>query len=368
MNKLNLVAPINNLGYGIVGLNILKSLSSLIDIALFPIGNIDTTSHNANIIQEATANAQLFEGFSDAPCLKIWHEFSLADRIGRGQSFAFPFFEINKFDQKRINHLNSVDSIVVASSWASTVIKNHIPNIPVNVVPVGVDSSIFANISPTTTDKCIFFNCGKWEKRKGHDVLLEMFKQAFPTETNVELWMMCQNPFLQPKLHREWERYYASDSRVRLLNRVETQTELAAIMNQTNCGIFPSRAEGWNLELLEMMALGKHVIATNYSAHTEFCNNQNSKLIDIVDMEAAEDGVFFDGSGGEWASLDNSPMQQGVEHMKEFYEQWKTDHSIINEEGIQTAQKLTWTNTANKIEEVIYGSQSTKIKQELQTA
>ena len=41
MKKLNLVAPINTLGYGVVGFNLLKYLSQEVDVALFPIGNID---------------------------------------------------------------------------------------------------------------------------------------------------------------------------------------------------------------------------------------------------------------------------------------------------------------------------------------
>ena len=56
-------------------------------------------------------------------------------------------------------------------------------------------------------------------------------------------------------------------------------------MAKTDCGVFPARAEGWNLELLEMMSCNKPVIATNYSAHTEFCDDKNCMLIDIEDME-----------------------------------------------------------------------------------
>ena len=83
MTKLNLIAPINTLGYGIVVFNLLKSLSQQINIALFPIGNIDaTTSENATIVQDAIATANQFDGFSNAPSLKVWHEFALADRIG----------------------------------------------------------------------------------------------------------------------------------------------------------------------------------------------------------------------------------------------------------------------------------------------
>jgi|TARA_R110000824_G_scaffold166899_4_gene343681 glycosyltransferase involved in cell wall biosynthesis len=360
MRKLNLSAPINNLGYGIVGLNFLKHLSKTTDVALSLMGGLEVNQEDSALVKEAINKATIFEGFNGAPCLRLWHEFSLAERIGNGPTFAFPFFEINKFDERRINHLNSVDNIIVASKWAERILHENLQSPITHVVPLGVDSSIFTHGPHKTTDKCVFFNCGKWEKRKGHDVILEMFKEAFPDEQDVELWMMCSNPFLPQKTRSEWERYYKSDSRVRLLDRVQTQEEVAKVMASTNCGIFPSRAEGWNLELLEMMSMGKHIIATDYSAHTEFCNDKNCDLINIADLEKAEDGIFFDGSVGEWASLDGRPMKQGVVHMQAFYHQWKSNQHIINEEGIKTAKELSWTKTANLLEEVIYGNQSTE--------
>ena len=47
----------------------------------------------------------------------------LSERIGNGPSFAFPFFEITKLGKRRINHLKSVDGIMVSSTWAKNVIK-----------------------------------------------------------------------------------------------------------------------------------------------------------------------------------------------------------------------------------------------------
>ena len=365
MKKLNLFSPISSLGYGVVGLNILKSLSSKLDVSLSLIGNIEATPQDVDLVQHCIDKATLFDGFSEAPCLKIWHEFALHERIGKGPSFAFPFFEINKFDQRRINHLKSVDGIMVASKWAKEVIKDHVdvPPALVSVIPLGVDGTIFQKGPHQTTDKCVFFNCGKWEKRKGHDILLEMFKQAFPNEKDVELWMMCSNPFLSAetgfaKVAHEWQRYYQSDPRVKLIGRVATHAEVAEIMSKTNCGIFPSRAEGWNLELLEMMAMGKDVIATNYSAHTEFCTPENAHLMEVENLEKAEDGIFFDGSSGEWASLEGKPFAQGVEHIRNFYEKWKKDANQYNKEGIRTAEHLTWERTAQNIEDIIYGNQS----------
>ena len=69
--------------------------------------------------------------------------------------------------------------------------------------------------------------------------------------------------------------------KVRFIDRVGTHQEVYNIMSRVDCGVFPSRAEGWNLELLELMACGKHVITTDYSAHTEFCTEENAMLIPI---------------------------------------------------------------------------------------
>ena len=73
-------------------------------------------------------------------------------------------------------------------------------------------------------------------------------------------------------------------------------------MSQADCGVFPAKAEGWNLDLLEMMSCGKSTIATNYSGHTEFCNKENCYLVDLPEMETAEDGKWFRGQG-EWGKI-----------------------------------------------------------------
>jgi len=367
--KLNMYSPFSSLGYGVAGTNIFKALSmSGHDIAFFLIGQLEGSETDTALVKEAIEKGDLFEDFSDAPCFKIWHEFSLSERIGSGPCFAMPFFEINELDQRRINHLNSVDGIIVPSNWAKDIVKSHTQTPPlVGVAPLGVDASIFTHGPHKTTDKCVFLNCGKWEKRKGHDLLLEMFRMAFPDETDVELWMMSENPFLAQsngliKHAHEWNRYYQSDPRVKLISRVESHSDVASIMASADCGVFPSRAEGWNLELLEMMSMGKHVIATDYSAHTEFCTKDNCDLIDIETLEKARDDLFFDGSTGEWACLTGGPFKQTVDYMRSFYEAWRKEPVQYNTDGVETAKKFSWMNTATRIEEIIYGSQSSATK------
>ena len=356
MKNMNLMTPINSLGYGVAGLNILKSLRKDVEVSCFPIGSPEVSSQeDADAVQEALSRRQTFNW--KAPCLKIWHEFAMAERIGKGPLFGFPFFEITKFDDNRIRNLKSTDGIIVASKWAASVVGENIKDsTPVHVCPLGVDRSLFNESESLPVEKCVFLNCGKWEVRKGHDVLLEAFKSAFPNEHDVQLSMLPTNPFLSPKEKSESEVYYRSDSRVNIIDRVGTHGEVATIMKESTCGVFPSRAEGWNLELLEMMSCGKPVIATNYSAHTEFCNEDNSLLIEIDSMEPAYDGKWFNGTVGEWASLKGNPTDQLISHMRNVYSDWQESRPIVNEEGIRTATEFSWDKTARKIKEFIYES------------
>jgi glycosyltransferase involved in cell wall biosynthesis len=119
-------------------------------------------------------------------------------------------------------------------------------------------------------------------------------------------------------------------------------------MSQTHCGIFPSRAEGWNLELLEMMACGKHVITTNYSAHTEFCNAENAHLINVENTEVAYDGKWFHGQGN-WAKLGEKEKDQFIEAIRKVHNLNKNGTLYVNSNGIEISHQLTWNNSAKEI-------------------
>jgi len=362
-NKLNLQVPINFLGYGVVGFNLWDQLSQSVDTTLWTIGDNPQLpdsydNRKEDIIYRLNkdiAKQNLFD--PDSPCLKVWHENRLADRIGRGKYFAMPFFEVTKLDSRRKTHLQSVDEVIVSSQWAKDVLINNGIDRPIHVVECGVDREIFnQDNGEINSQKCIFFNCGKWEARKGHDVLYEAFSEAFADGENAELWMMPDNPFLSQNETDKWERTYSRNSNIKIMPRVGTQTELAAIMKKTYCGVFPSRAEGWNLEALEMMSCGKHLIVTDTSAHKQFCNSANSFLLDIHNYVPMYDGKWFKQEDGDWANIeDERTYKQLVETLRGVYNHWKNNPSE-NNEGIKTSESLLWSNTATKIKDIIYGN------------
>tara|TARA_Y100000590_G_scaffold345698_3_gene395545 strand:- start:25305 stop:26342 length:1038 start_codon:yes stop_codon:yes gene_type:complete len=340
---INLMAPINQLGYGVAGLNILKSLQKQCEVSLFPIGQPQVTNQaDADAVTKGIEASKLFD--SQAPCVKIWHQNQMAERIGSGKFIGFPIFELDTFTDLEKHHLSACDEWMVCSNWARDIIQSSVSFKPTHVVPLGVDAELFSPAPVREDDKTIFFNCGKWEVRKGHDILIEAFKKVSDNNKNIELWMMCTNPFNSPEEEAQWHQLY-SHPQVRIIPRAETQQEVYNIMSKVDCGVFPSRGEGWNLELLELMSCGKHVIATNYSAHTEFCTQENSSLVSIRDVEPAFDNKWFFGQGN-WANLDDTAINELQAQMEKFIQ---NHDGGLNLEGIETARQFSWDNTANGI-------------------
>lgn len=360
MNKLNMVCPLGGTGYGIASLNILKELTKLCNISLFPLGSpaVDN-QEDATLIQKIYENQSEFD--INAPCLKIWHQFDLASTVGKVKSVAFPFFELDSFTKQEIAHLSSVDELIVSSSWAKKIIEKNKIEVKTSICQLGVDRKIFTGTSPVkeneeedTNKPYVFLNVGKWEKRKGHDILIDAFSMAFEETDNVELWLVPFNPFLTEEEKKSWHDYayqskLAASNKVKIFNRLPNHTAVAEVMSYSDCGIFPSRGEGWNLEALEMMSSNKPVIITNYSSHTEFCNSENSFLIEIEKTEKAMDNKWFNGQG-DWATIGEKEMDQMIGLMRKVY----TENIKGNSEGIKTADLLSWENAAKKINKIIF--------------
>lgn len=352
MKKINMMCPIGLTGYGVTSFNIYKSLRKNVDITLFPIGNpqVDSEEYKSFLIEDISKQSS-FENQNS--CFKIWHQFDLASRIGNSKYSALTFFEVDKLKPIEIKMINNTDTIFVSSKWAKNILIENGITTNIVVAPLGVDPNVFnqsineSMVEKRTNDNYIFCNIGKWEIRKGHDLLVELFNKAFKKEDNVELWMINYNPFLSQEDNMVWVNLYKNSklgSKIKILPRVSTHIDLAKLVSMTDCGIFPARAEGWNNEIPEFFALNKPVITTNYSAHTEYCNNNNSFLIDIDSLCPAIDDKFFDGFGN-WANFGKKQIDQTIEHMRYVY----NNKVKNNSNGLETAKNLTWDNTAKII-------------------
>ena len=104
------------------------------------------------------------------------------------------------------------------------------------------------------------------------------------------------------------------------------------------------------MEALELLACGRHLIITNATAHTEFCNSNNSLLIEMESgYEPAKDIKFFNGSF-QWRKFGENEIDQTIEHMRNIHKLRKEGKLSLNNAGIQTGKKYSWKNSAVEIE------------------
>jgi glycosyltransferase involved in cell wall biosynthesis len=356
------MAPINRLGYGVAGVNILRALSKKTRLTYWPIGAPQPqTEADAKIVNHFSNLRQDFSVSS--PCIKLWHANGLLPQVSKTMMCGFPIFELDNFTSEEKKHIRSMDKIFVCSSWAKDIVVNNvgIKEELVHVAPLGVNRNIFyqqQNVRKFKPGYTTFLNIGKWEIRKGHDILLDAFEEIINVDDKAILLMMNHNPFFEPNRNNgvdgnsQFQKEYKDvlGDRVIFVPPAKDQSEVAHIMNMADFGIFPSRAEGWNLELLEMMSCGKVCITTDYSAHTEFADENNSILIPVKEKELARDNKWFFEQGC-WGKV---KIDDVVDSLIDAVKITQDKYANMSKKAIETARRFSWDNTAKCIVDGVY--------------
>lgn len=363
-NKLNLLAPINDTGYGVVGMELLRAAFEEGFVpALFPLPNLDCVSFanksDFDLASEALHNAVEYD--SASPSIRVWHQFDLAQHVGSPR-IGYTFWEVDRLKRHELHQIQQLDHIAVPTLWHASVLVNQgVRQEKIRVAKPGVNRQIFKpNYDYFGRDATTFLNVGKWELRKGQDVLIEAFRNAFTPKDNVRLILCGINPFNSDAENAAWVRRFKNhelgDKVVVLEGRLPNQEAVAALMNDVDYGVFPARAEGWGLETAEMMAIGKHVIVSDYGGHTGYCTPDNSTLIPVSGTVTANDGKFLKGDDAaydrpaQWANLDDGFVDRLADAMKKAHRR-RIDSVVytMNHAGVHLFEMLTWGNTLRSI-------------------
>lgn len=359
MKEINFVALPNSTSYGEVAFNTMKALDDLgVKVNLFPL--LEDPRHmdiyqNHDLIKKCLSN----EADLNAPAVRLWHanDMSFPEKL-KGRKYGWTIFELDRFHPIELAQLQTLDKVIVCSQWAKKICgENNLDNAV--VVPLALDHNIFHpnyQKSAFNDDSCKFVNVGKMELRK-HDIILKCFERAFSKDDNVELHMVWKNRLLAEGEIKGWENYYKMSrlsDKIVLYDWLPDSMAVAEVLANCDCGVFPSHAEGWNLGLLQSMACGLQVIATKYSAHTEYCDNNNSFLIHVDEIEQAYDGKWFFGQGN-WAKFDIQQEAELILYFKHIYKKKQNGENLFNASGVETAKRFTWENTAKRLMEALGG-------------
>jgi glycosyltransferase involved in cell wall biosynthesis len=185
----------------------------------------------------------------------------------------------------------------------------------IQVLPLGIDP---AKYDPTTVMPLeiasrrgfTFLSTFQWTKRKGWDILLKAYLQAFSPRDEVTLVLRAyygggESVAARLQAYITSLGYDPTDiPDIVLLEEHIPDGLMPALYAACDAFVLPSRGEGWGLPYMEAMAMGKPTIGTRWGGNLEFMTEENAFLIDIdglrqVDGEQVADNPLYHGQ--RWA-------------------------------------------------------------------
>ena len=97
---------------------------------------------------------------------------------------------------------------------------------------------------------------------------------------------------------------------------------MALLYNNYDAMIFPSRAEGWGLPLIEAIACGLPVISTYYSGHSEYLSAIDGQFVRLdhqLQPISCPEFLQHWKAGGQWAVASPDEIAKKLVFMKDNY-------------------------------------------------
>ncbi|MDP3148609.1 MAG: glycosyltransferase [Ignavibacteria bacterium] len=182
-----------------------------------------------------------------------------------------------------------VDEMWVPSNYVKEIYLNAGVNPErVFVVPNGFDPEVFNPMVKAyklkTKKKFKFLFVGGTIYRKGIDVLINAYTSCFTNNDDVCLVIkdfggdsFYKNQTIKDRIQQIQKNKQTPE--IEYINKILSEKELAGLYTACDLLVHPYRGEGFGLPILEAMGSALPVMVTNGGACLDFCNAQNSILI-----------------------------------------------------------------------------------------
>ena len=234
-----------------------------------------------------------------------------AENYAGRYTIGFWAWELAEFPDALVPAFEAVHEVWVPSRFVADALRAKTSK-PVRVMPHRVEVTPPGAVSRAKfglRDETVVFlaavDFNSFLERKNIVGVVEAFRMAFPDRgEKAQLVVKAHggtNAFRTPRA--QLLAAVASDPRITVIDRVMPRPEVTEL--QAACDVFVSlhRAEGFGLPIAECMALGKAVIATDYSGSTDFVLADCAMPVPYRLVEVGEKAYPL-GGGQRWAEPD----------------------------------------------------------------
>jgi len=262
----------------------------------------------------------------------------------------FTMLEVDGLPASWVQSANMMDEVWTPSTFNRETFKRSGVTKPIHVIPLGVNPAYFnPGIKGYRIDgPFTFLTMFEWGERKAPEILLKAFNDEFGSSEDVVL--ICKAYNQDPAVHipAQVRNYYLKDSGGRIvfsINEVVPSYQLGSIYRSVDCFVLASRGEGWGLPILEAMACGLPVIATNWSAQSDFISNDTAYLLDVERLRPAEAKCPYY-EGFNWAEPSYEHLRSLMRHVFENRDEAKT---LGVRASAEVLTKWSWKQSVKKI-------------------
>lgn len=176
------------------------------------------------------------------------------------------------------NTYNYMDKVITVSEVLAENLRNKFKIKPITISNI-VDTSSFQYKPLNDSDNGFnFVSVGGLVTRKGMDLLIKAFYDAFNENNKIKLYIYGDGP--QKKYLETLIEEFDLTNQVFLMGLVERK-EIADQMQKSHCFVLASQLETFGVVYIEAMASGLPIIATKCGGPEDFVNYKNGILISV---------------------------------------------------------------------------------------
>jgi len=262
----------------------------------------------------------------------------------------FTMLEVDGLPSSWVESANKMDEVWTPSTFNLESFARSGVNRPIHVIPLGINPNYF---NPEIKGYRIrgpfaFLSLFEWGERKAPEILLQAFNDEFRSTEDVVLICKAYNRDLGINISNQVKALDLKGSGGKIvfsINELVPDYQLGSIYRSVDCFVLATRGEGWGLPIMEAMACGLPVIATNWSGPADFISGDTAYPLAVEKLRPAEARCPYY-KGSNWAEPSYEHLRSLVRHV---YENREEARMVGRRASDEILSKWTWEQSVKKI-------------------